>query len=143
MIREVTQTDAANVLELLHQLWPEKVIQHDELWEALSKYIATPDYWIYGYEAEGALQAIITVSFRWSLLYEGEAAIIEDLVVDEAHRGRGIGATLVSFAEERIIADGKAKAVEVNSDLHRVDTHDFWQERGYTKLAFQFRKEMR
>jgi GNAT superfamily N-acetyltransferase len=130
MIREVTQTDAAGVLELLHQLWPEKVIQHDGLREALRRYIATPNCWIFGYEAEGTLQAIITVSLRWSLFYEGEAAIIEDLVVDEAHGGRGIGATLVRSAEERIIADGKAKAVEVNSGLHRVDTHDFWEERG-------------
>ncbi|NIN64911.1 MAG: GNAT family N-acetyltransferase [Anaerolineae bacterium] len=131
------------MLALLHQLWPEKVIHHDGLREALSKYIATPNYWIYGYEAEGTLRGIITESFRWSLFYEGEAAIIEDLVVDEAYRGEGIGGTLVSFAEEKIIADGRAKAVEVNSDLHRVDTHYFWQERGYSKLAFQLRKGMR
>jgi GNAT superfamily N-acetyltransferase len=142
MIREVTQTEAEGVLGLLHQLWPEKVIQQNGLREALSRYIATPNYWIYGYEAEETLQAIITVSFRWSLFYEGEAAIIEDLVVDEACRGKGIGAALVSFAEERIIADGKAKAVEMNSDLHRVDTHHFWEECGYSRLAFQFRKEM-
>jgi GNAT superfamily N-acetyltransferase len=89
------------------------------------------------------LQAIITVSVRWSLFYGGEVAIIEDLVVDEAHRGRGIGGTLVSFAEDKIIEARKAKAVEVNSDLHRVDAHDFWEECGYSKLAFQFRKEAR
>jgi hypothetical protein len=35
MIRQVTERDAARVLELLHQLWPEKVIQHDGLREVL------------------------------------------------------------------------------------------------------------
>ncbi|MGB3904309.1 MAG: GNAT family N-acetyltransferase [Anaerolineae bacterium] len=98
---------------------------------------------MYGYEAEGVLRGIITVSFRWALFHGGEVAIIEDLVVDESHRGKGIGQSLVRFAEDKIIEDRKAKAVEVNSDVHRVNTHGFWEKCGYSSLAFQFRKEVR
>jgi len=113
----VTHGDAGRVVELPQQLWPGKGIQHDDVKKALDNYRAGPDYWIYGDEAEGVLRGIITVSFRWALFHDGEAAIIEDLVVDESHRGKGIGQSLVRFAEDKIIEDRKAKTVEVNSDV--------------------------
>jgi GNAT superfamily N-acetyltransferase len=66
--------------------------------------------------------------------------MIEDLVVDEGHRGEGIGTALVKLVEERIVGEARVRAVEVNSDLGRDAAHDFWTRCGYACLAFQFRK---
>jgi len=143
VIRRVTHGDAGRVVELLQQLWPGKGIQHHDMKKVLDEYMAGPGYWIYGYEAEKVLWGIVTVSFRWTPFHEGEVAIIEDLVIDEAHRGKDVGQSLVRFAEEKIFEHRKAKAVEVNSDVHRVNTHGSWEKCGYSRLAFQFRKEVR
>jgi ribosomal protein S18 acetylase RimI-like enzyme len=86
------------------------------------------------------LKGIITVSFRWSLFHGGEVALIEDLVVETACRGRGIGRRLVDFVEERIARQDRATAVEVNSDFDREAAQRFWDRCGYSRLAFQYRK---
>jgi GNAT superfamily N-acetyltransferase len=139
-IRELTVADKDEVLELLGQLWPEKCIDPATAGGIIERYVKDPGYWIYGYEVEGALQGLVTVSFRWTLFHDGQVAIIEDLVVGEAHRGQGVGTALVRFVEDRMVREGKARAVEVNSDLDRDAAHEFWTGCGYTRLAFQFRK---
>ena len=142
MIRQVISADLNRGVELLQQLWPEKQIKDGQLHEVLEKYIGGSGYRIYGYEEDGILLGIITVSFRWALFHEGKVAIIEDLIVDQAHRDKGIGRKLVRFAEDRVAADGEVKAIELSSDLHRKAAHEFWEKCGYSKLAFQFRKEV-
>lgn len=142
MIRQVTHGDFDRVVALLQQLWPEKRIEYGKLREVLEKYIKESDYRIYAYEEKRIIVGIITVSLRWALFYEGKAAIIEDLIVDKAHRGKGIGRGLVRFVEDRLAVGGEVKGVELSSDLHRKVTHEFWEKCGYSKLAFQYRKEV-
>jgi GNAT superfamily N-acetyltransferase len=139
-IRELTVADKDDVLELLGQLWPDKSIDPATAEGVIERYVKDPGYWIYGHEVEGALRGLVTASFRWTLFHDGQVATIEDLVVDEAHRGQGVGTALVRFVEDRIVKERKASAVEVNSDLDRDAAHEFWTGCDYTRLAFQFRK---
>jgi GNAT superfamily N-acetyltransferase len=139
-IRELTLEDTDGVLELLEQLWPEKSIDPATLGGILDRYVTDAGYWIYGYEVDGVLWGLITVSFRWTLFHRGPIAIIEDLVVDEAYRGRGAGTALVRFVEDKMVKEQVANAVEVNSDLDRDAAHGFWAGCGYDRRAFQFRK---
>lgn len=141
MIREVTLEDTDSVLGLLRQLWPEKRVDGAAMSGVMERYVEDPRYWIFGYEREGTLLGAVTVSFRWALFRGGEVAIIEDLVVDAGHRREGIGAELVRFVEEKIVQETGARAIEVHSDFDRQDAHAFWESIGYSRLAFQFRKE--
>jgi GNAT superfamily N-acetyltransferase len=142
MIRQVTHGDFDRVVALLQQLWPGKRIQYDGLQEVLEKYIEESNYWIYGYEEGGVILGIITLFLRWTLFYEGKVAVIEDLIVDKDHRGKGVGWQLVGFAEDRLAVGGEVKGIELSSDLHRKAAHEFWEKCGYSKLAVQFRKEI-
>lgn len=142
MIRQVTSADSSRVVGLLEQLWPERRIEYERARKVIEKYIEEPSYRIYGYEEEGTLVGIITVSFRWALFYEGRVAIIEDLIVDKGHRERGIGKKLVRFIEYRITEASEVKAIELNSDFRRKDALEFWEKCGYSKVAFQLRKEV-
>jgi GNAT superfamily N-acetyltransferase len=140
MIREVTRRDAGRVLELLGELWPDSAIDVTAREEVLEHYLAEPNYWCLGCEEGDDLRGLITVSFRWSLFHAGEVAVIEDLVVEGGHRGRGMGKRLVAFVEESIAGQDRAKAIEVNSDLHREAAQTFWERCGHSRLAFQYRK---
>jgi GNAT superfamily N-acetyltransferase len=142
VIRGVGREDTANVLRLLRQLWPDKHIDAAPVGAIVERYIREPQYWIYGYEVEGVLRGVVTVSFRWALFHAGQVAIVEDLVVDDGYRGQGIGTALLDFVENRLIEEGRAGIVEVNSDLHRDAAHAFWEQRGYARLAYQFRKAL-
>ncbi len=142
MIREATYADIGGVVGLLQQLWPQKRIDYDRMREVIERYIGESRYGIYVCEEESGLVGVVTVSFRWALYYEGEAAIVEDLVVDEACRGRGIGSRLVSFVEDGVTRDRGLKAIEISSDFHREPAHGFWDKHGYVRRAYQFRKPL-
>jgi GNAT superfamily N-acetyltransferase len=142
MIRQVTDSDFGRVAEFLHQLWPERRIDYQEARKVVKKYIRESSYHIYGYEEKGVLLGIVTVSFRWAIFYEGKVATIEELAVDPAHQGKGIGTRLVRFVEESIVKEGKARGIELSSDLRRKETHKFWEKLGYPKRAFEFRKRL-
>lgn len=65
--------------------------------------------------------------------------IIEDLIVDENYRRKGIGTQLVRLAEN-IARQLGCLNIELNSDLCRKETHRFWEAIGYERNAYQFRK---
>jgi GNAT superfamily N-acetyltransferase len=140
MIRQITDKDFSRVTELLHQLWPDKKIEYEEMRRVVRKYIKESNYEIYGYEEKGILIGVVTVSFRWAIFYEGKVATIEELVVDQAHQRKGIGRKLVKFTEDVIAENKKVKGIELSSDLRRKETHKFWEKCGYPKLAYQFRR---
>jgi GNAT superfamily N-acetyltransferase len=142
MIRKITDGDFSRVAELLNQLWPEKRIDYQETRKVVKKYIKESNYHIYGYEEKGVLLGIAAVSFRWAIFYEGKVATIEELAVDQTHQGKGIGTKLVRFVEDNIVKEGKAKGIELSSDLRRKETHKFWEKLGYPKRAFEFRKTL-
>lgn len=63
------------------------------------------------------------------------------LAVSSTARGLGIGSQLVQ-AVERWAAGKGAREVFVNSGLHRIEAHGFYERCGYTRTGFRFVKPM-
>lgn len=66
---------------------------------------------------------------------------ITTLVVDEAHRGRGIGRMLVAVAEAAA-RDAACSRIEATSALHRADAHRFYEGLGYDQTSAHFLKRL-
>ena len=64
---------------------------------------------------------------------------IATLVVDERHRGGGVGSRLVAEAERRLVDRG-CLLVEVTSNLARPDAHRFYERLGYEATSKRFGK---
>ncbi len=143
MIRPITMSDIDRVVVLAQQLWPNKKIATSEIGLAVNEYIEDPSYMIFGYEDKGLLIGFITVSIRYALFYEGKVATIEDLIVDQEHRGGGIGYGLVRYVEQLITKDSDVNGIELSSDLHREETFKFWEKCGFQRCAYQFRKTLK
>jgi GNAT superfamily N-acetyltransferase len=64
---------------------------------------------------------------------------ITTLVVDEAHRGHGIGQMLVEAAETAA-RDAACSRIEATSALHRTEAHRFYERLGYGRTSAHFLK---
>ena len=73
-----------------------------------------------------------------------QAAEIEGLVVDEAHRGYGIGRLLIQQAEQWM-RERDCHTAYVRSNIVRERAHSFYKELGYEniKTSLTFRKTLR
>jgi GNAT superfamily N-acetyltransferase len=63
------------------------------------------------------------------------------MIVDEANRGNGIGALLMTEAERRLSQRG-CKIIEVTSNMRRDRAHHFYGELGYERTSYRFMKKL-
>jgi GNAT superfamily N-acetyltransferase len=63
------------------------------------------------------------------------------MIVDEAYRGRKIGALLLAKAE-RMLAERGCKILEVTSNMKRDRAHHFYEELGYERTSYRFMKRL-
>ncbi|GGY03794.1 hypothetical protein GCM10007386_38240 [Pseudoduganella dura] len=62
----------------------------------------------------------------------GQLGRITSMVVDERHRGSGVGGALIGAAEQWFAAAGCVK-VEVTSSDRRLDAHRFYERHGFLR----------
>ena len=65
--------------------------------------------------------------------------VIEDVIVKEGLRGKGIGRKLMEALDEFALSHDCAYAILVSSG-HRIDAHQFYKHTGYTEHVEGFRK---
>lgn len=66
-------------------------------------------------------------------------AVIEYVVVDEAHRGKGTGKLLMQYCIDKAKASGCYK-IMLTSDKRRTEAHEFYRSLGFEASAHGFRK---
>jgi len=98
--------------------------------EQLATLLASPGTTLFVGRVDGAVAGMLTlVLFR---IPTGLRAMIEDVVVDERQRGRGVAAALTGAALERARAAG-ARTVDLTSRPSRVAANRLYQKLGFTQ----------
>jgi len=133
-VRRSTQKDRGAIATLSHQLgYPSTV---NEVSDRLEKIQPDPNHLILIAERKGTpvgwLHAIKEIH-----LESGEFVEIAGLIVDEASRGKGIGALLVRETEQWAALHACAE-LRVRTNVLREDAPAFYERRG-----FQLRKQQR
>lgn len=129
-IRKAVREDCAAMLELVQELAhyeraPQEVtisLQHF----TDSGFGANPVYWAFVAEAEGTVIAFALYYIRFST-WKGQRMYLEDILVTEARRGKGIGGLLF----DRLIEEARAKNFEGIS----------WQVLEWNEPAIKFYKK--
>ncbi|MGB9593658.1 MAG: GNAT family N-acetyltransferase, partial [Anaerolineae bacterium] len=94
-----------------------------------------PDHAVFVAEAEGVVVGWVHV-YAVATLESPAHAEIGGLVVDEAHRGRGIGRALMERAEAWARGMG-LHTVRLRSNVIRAEAHAFYERIGYAPVKTQ------
>ncbi len=136
-IRPTTREDFDAIVPLLQQLWPARPIDWKAARDIFERGLTSGRR---AYLCACLGKKIIgfgTLMIRDCLWLQGDVGYICDLVVDQEHRGTGVGTALVERAVE-IAKERRCRRVESDSGFHRVEAHRFYERRGFEKRAFLF-----
>jgi GNAT superfamily N-acetyltransferase len=136
-IRAGRAGDFEQVLLLLQELWPDRVLCRERLQAAYERGLASDTQYYLCAVEEGRVAGFCSLTLKNNLRAQGLLANLDEMVVHDADRGHGIGTRLlqsmIAFARERGCAQ-----VELESAFHRTETHTFYESRGFRKRAYHF-----
>ncbi|HET7207723.1 MAG TPA: GNAT family N-acetyltransferase [Terriglobales bacterium] len=136
-IRECRLDDFPHVIELLHQLWPSIELDVDRLRAAFRRGLQGKAQRYLCAEDDGRVLGFCSLTLKNSLWQQGFLAHIDELVVDESVRGRGIGTELLVAAIE-VAKRQNASRIELDSGFHRTSAHRFYEQRGFQNRGYLF-----
>ncbi len=132
-IRAAGEGDAERIATLSEQLgYPTDA---EAMLKRLRAIGRRPDHGVFVAEAEGNVVGWVHV-YAVAALESPAHAEIGGLVVDEAHRGRGIGRALMERAEAWA-RDMGLGAVRLRSNVIRAEAHAFYERIGYAQVKTQ------
>jgi predicted N-acetyltransferase YhbS len=131
-LRVAVPEDAPRISELLDQLgWS---VPPDAVVAELS---ASPATQVVVAEYDGDVIGLIAVTTRRQFQRAGNLITIDTLIVDAQNRSRGIGEELVGVAFEAA-KRSNAQAIEIVSNLRRVEARRFYERLGFEVTANYF-----
>lgn len=97
-VRPASPHDEDRLFELLTQLIGESIARSEPSRAVFRSLLEGARGGVLVAVEEGTVLGVITVSYNPAIRYGGDYAQVEELVIDEAARGRQLGATLVRSA---------------------------------------------
>jgi GNAT superfamily N-acetyltransferase len=138
-VRSARLDDVDQLARLFDQLGHPQT--QDALRRALENMLVEPRADVLVVEHDGALVGAATYFFVPVAHDSRPWCRITTLVVDEAHRGHGIGQMLVEAAETAAQSAGCSR-IEATSALHRTGAHRFYGRIGYGRTSPHFLKRL-
>ena len=140
-IRPAKSTDLPGVLRLYGQpgLDDGAVLPIAEAERRFARFASYPDYVLYVAELEDEIVGTFALLIMDNLAHMGTpSAIVEDVVVDAAHQGHGIGRAMMTYAMSVCRRKGCYK-MALSSNLKREKAHAFYDSLGFERHGYSFR----
>ena len=142
IFRHCTEKDFENLLPLFRQLWPEQVLNTEAMNKVYIDNVKRDDRYYLCAETNDRVVGFCSLSLKNSLWQQGYTGHIDELIVDEEFRRKGVGKELL----ERIIEIARNKKccrIELDSAHHRVKAHRFYLNNGFENRANLFSLNLR
>lgn len=118
------------------------VLSLDDAARLHGKFSRYPDYTLYVAERAGRIVGSFALLVMDNLGHLGApSGIVEDVVVDPAQHGQGIGRQMMRFAIEKCRERGCYKLMP-SSNARRERAHAFYEALGFERHGFSFRIEL-
>lgn len=138
-IRELKRSDYEDVYELIkNSLGYEN--DREKLFARLDK-MNGGIYHTYVAEIDGRAVGFIGFCVMSAYEFEGDYIRVLALAADENYRGMGVGTALLKAAED-FAAENGMELFALNSGMSRTDAHKFYENRGFFKYGYSFKKKL-
>jgi ribosomal protein S18 acetylase RimI-like enzyme len=118
ILREANRDDAAVIVRLVRELADEEGSDLTETYAA--EHLSFPGCGVLLAEVDGKVAGLLAYSVRSDLYHASPTCLIEELIVQEAYRGQGVGGALVEELFRRARIQGCAEvSVTTMPDNHR------------------------
>ena len=146
IVREAEASDLTASVPLLAQLDPDDPRREDtalaDVYHAAYARMIDAGTKILVVESEGSIVGTLALYILPNISHRGSPfALVENVVVDESHRGKGYGKLLMDHAEKMASEAGCYKIV-LTSNAQRTDAHRFYDSLGYQRSHQGFRKNL-
>lgn len=144
-IVEATEADLPTVVALLAELSSSLERQHDldqqQLIANCLSIIHNPNaFMLLAREGEETL-GLIVYSIRRTALHPGPSALVDEIIVNQEHQGRGIGSSLLIAAIDRCRQLGCCE-IEVSTEMSNDEAKAFYLASGFSGEAILFEMDL-
>ena len=144
-VRAATEEDIPRVLELYNDLasgvssGEQSYPSPDDVQKVIAEMAALPGHELLVAEEDGTVVGTMVLLIVPNLSHGALPwATVENVVVDNEYRRRGIGRILMDYAIDRACQAGCYK-IQLLSNKKRLEAHQFYQEMGYEISGYGFR----
>jgi len=140
-IRPATKADLPGILRLYGQpdLDEGAVLPIAEAQRIFDRFARYPDYVLHVAELEGRIVGTFALLIMDNLAHLGApSGIVEDVAVDPAHQGQGVGRAMMAHAVSICRSKGCYK-MALSSNLKREKAHAFYDSLGFERHGYSFR----
>jgi GNAT superfamily N-acetyltransferase len=144
-VREALESDLPAVLRLYAQggIDDASVLTLDAATAIFRKMASYPRYHVYVAINGDAVVGTFALLVMDNLAHLGApSAVVEDVVVDEKLRGRGVGGRMMKFAM-KVAAECGCYKLTLSSNLKRTKAHAFYRSLGFEQHGLSFRADLR
>ncbi|SEB50665.1 GNAT family N-acetyltransferase [Paenibacillus sp. GP183] len=129
MIREAIPQDRDVIQHLYEVLCPDEPI--NVLPERIAEINNDTNNFLYVYDVDGQVKATVFLSFFLDPMFGLQPyALVENIVVDDSVRGRGIGKKLLDHID-MVCREQNCTKIMLLSNSFRVDAHKFFEANGF------------
>lgn len=140
-IRKCTAADFENVVALLGQLWPGTPLDLGALRSTFERSLASSCQLYLCAESGQKLVGFGSLIMKSTLWNVASVGYVDEMVVDEDHRRRGIGSQILDHLTTWA-RDHGCNRIELDSAFHRKEAHVFYERRGFQSYAYLYSKSL-
>ncbi len=138
-VRQATVEDASQVAALIRELASSMGEATPVTGGYVRAYMAFPGSKILLAEEDARAVGLLSYSVRPGLFHGGDSALIEELVVTESHRGKGVGSALLTALLKQLEEEGCAE-VSVSTMPDNAGVLRFYKSHGLVDEAVYLEK---
>nr|QNO52287.1 acetyltransferase YpeA [Methanosarcinales archaeon ANME-1 ERB6] len=140
LVRPSKESDEASVYDLITSLM-EVSLDQKSFHDVFVQNLRDDTVLYYVVESDGCVVCFASIHICPQLHHAGLVGEIQELIVHESLRGKGIGAQLLSRLEQEAQNRG-CVSIEVTTKKSRVKAQRFYEQMGFTRTHVNFTKNL-